>query len=121
MSKEVIEQELHTPETASARRLVHKASTPSPKSSSHYDNVSSTLSRTRTKLGLHAQHPVKYDDSELHQMDLLWPKIRLILREPFAEFFGVVIMILFGDGSVAQVLLTKDQTSAPGGMLLEDP
>lgn len=48
-------------------------------------------------------------------MDLLWPRIRLILREPFAEFFGVMIMILFGDGSVAQVLLSKDQNSAPGG------
>lgn len=37
------------------------------------------------------------------------------LKEPLAEFFGVMIMVCFGDGSVAQVLLSAGQTSAPGG------
>jgi len=32
-----------------------------------------------------------------------------------AEFFGVMIMVCFGNGSVAQVLLSTGQTSAPGG------
>ncbi|KAI5460414.1 aquaporin-like protein [Mariannaea sp. PMI_226] len=29
------------------------------------------------------------------------------MREPFSEFFGVMILILFGDGSVAQVVLGR--------------
>lgn len=38
--------------------------------------------------------------------ELMWPKIRRICREPFSEFFGVFILILFGDGVVAQVVLS---------------
>jgi aquaglyceroporin related protein len=38
-----------------------------------------------------------------------------VLREPFAEFWGVAIMVMFGNGSVAQVLLSTGQTTAPGG------
>ncbi|EEQ34931.1 glycerol channel [Microsporum canis] len=41
--------------------------------------------------------------------ELLWPKIRTKLREPFAEFFGVFILILFGDGVVAQVVLSDSK------------
>ncbi|KAH7019613.1 aquaporin-like protein [Ilyonectria destructans] len=29
------------------------------------------------------------------------------MREPFSEFFGVMVLLLFGDGSVAQVVLGK--------------
>ncbi|PGH10586.1 hypothetical protein AJ79_05409 [Helicocarpus griseus UAMH5409] len=36
----------------------------------------------------------------------LWCRIRHTLREPFSEFFGVFILVLFGDGSVAQVVLS---------------
>ncbi|EDN03338.1 hypothetical protein HCAG_01203 [Histoplasma mississippiense (nom. inval.)] len=36
----------------------------------------------------------------------LWSRIRYKLREPFAEFVGVFILVLFGDGSVAQVILS---------------
>lgn len=39
----------------------------------------------------------------------LWSRIRYTLREPFSEFFGTMILILFGDGVVAQVTLSKDQ------------
>lgn len=38
--------------------------------------------------------------------ELHWSKIRMFLREPFSEFFGVFVMILFGDGVVAQVVLS---------------
>lgn len=38
--------------------------------------------------------------------DLAWSRIRFYLREPLAEFFGVFILILFGDGVVAQVVLS---------------
>lgn len=39
----------------------------------------------------------------------LWPKIRHFLREPFAEFWGCVILIVLGDGSVAQVTLSNGE------------
>ena len=38
--------------------------------------------------------------------DLWWSRVRHKLREPFSEFFGVFILIMFGDGVVAQVVLS---------------
>lgn len=38
--------------------------------------------------------------------DLFWSRIRHTFREPLAEFFGVFVLILFGDGVVAQVVLS---------------
>lgn len=38
---------------------------------------------------------------------LLWPRIRHTLRAPFAEFMGTFILIMFGDGVVAQVTLSN--------------
>lgn len=37
---------------------------------------------------------------------LTWPRIRHMLREPFSEFLGTFILIMFGDGVVAQVVLS---------------
>ncbi|KAL2364184.1 Aquaporin-9 [Blastomyces dermatitidis] len=37
----------------------------------------------------------------------LWCRIRYKLREPFSEFVGVFMIVLFGDGSVAQVILSN--------------
>lgn len=72
----------------------------------------SALSSIRTKIGLEPEPPI-LDDHQVHD-HLTWSSVRVIFREPFAEFFGVFIMILFGDGSVAQVLLSAGQKSAPG-------
>ncbi|KAG5362557.1 putative membrane protein [Yarrowia sp. C11] len=36
----------------------------------------------------------------------LWPRIRHYMREPFAEFWGCLILLLLGDGVVAQVTLS---------------
>jgi len=72
-----------------------------------------TLSTIRTKLGLESEAPIVDEHTE-HE-HLAWSSIRIVLREPFAEFFGTFIMVLFGDGSVAQVLLSAGQTTAPGG------
>ncbi|CZR65721.1 related to channel proteins [Phialocephala subalpina] len=72
----------------------------------HLENVPTDHSR------LAAEAPI-LDEHDVHE-SLRWSSIRTILREPFAEFFGVFIMILFGDGSVAQVLLSGGQKSAPG-------
>lgn len=38
---------------------------------------------------------------------LTWPRIRRALREPLSEFMGTFILIMFGDGVVAQVVLSK--------------
>ncbi|RKF54807.1 putative membrane protein, partial [Erysiphe neolycopersici] len=37
-----------------------------------------------------------------------WSNVRHTLREPLAEFFGVFILVLFGDGSIAQVVLSNN-------------
>lgn len=42
----------------------------------------------------------------------------MTLREPFAEFWGTAVMVFFGNGSVAQVLLSQGTAvvaAAPGG------
>jgi aquaglyceroporin related protein, other eukaryote len=85
------------------------------KQSSSFEKTSSNWQTTRSRLGLHPTAPIHEDHDTAPHSDLLWSKIRLVLREPFAEFWGVFIMMLFGDGSVAQVMLSTGETSAPGG------
>ena len=43
-----------------------------------------------------------------HHKNLWWNRVRHHLKDPFAEFMGTFIMILFGDGSVAQVYLSAN-------------
>ncbi|CCH44822.1 Glycerol uptake/efflux facilitator protein [Wickerhamomyces ciferrii] len=38
-----------------------------------------------------------------------WQKIRHAFREPFAEFLGTMILVMFGDGVVAQKVLSKGE------------
>ena len=38
-----------------------------------------------------------------------WVRLRQALRDPFSEFLGVFTLIMFGDGVVAQVVLSKGQ------------
>jgi aquaglyceroporin related protein len=68
----------------------------------------------RSKIGLHPLAPVDEEHDRAEHQDLLWSRIRLALREPFAEFMGVFILVLFGNGSVAQVQLSAGQKTAPG-------
>lgn len=50
------------------------------------------------------------EDEEYEQHHtLLWERIRHYCRDPFAEFMGTMIMIIFGDGSVAQVWLSTNK------------
>lgn len=58
----------------------------------------SNPTRTRTLLGLTPSAPLVYEHQDLEHHDLVWSRVRLALREPFAEFFGTFIMVLFGDG-----------------------
>jgi hypothetical protein len=44
--------------------------------------------------------------------ELAWSRIRHYMREPFAEFFGTFVMIMFGDGVVAQVVLSGSKNGA---------
>jgi aquaglyceroporin related protein len=39
----------------------------------------------------------------------LWTRIRACCREAFSEFFGTLILVLFGNGVVAQVVLSNNQ------------
>lgn len=76
-----------------------------------------TMSSVRSYMGLQPEAPIDEEHEHLEHHKLLWSRIRLALREPFAEFFGTFIMVLFGDGSVAQVLLSASNTTstiAPG-------
>lgn len=52
-------------------------------------------------------HIVPQDDVIEAMPDLWWSRVRHTLREPLSEFFGVFILILFGDGVVAQVVLSN--------------
>jgi len=38
---------------------------------------------------------------------LRWPRIRHVFREALSEFMGTFILIMFGDGVVAQVVLSN--------------
>ena len=53
-------------------------------------------------------HKIPQADAVQAEPDLLWSRIRHFLREPLAEFFGVFILIMFGDGVVAQVVLSSE-------------
>ncbi|SLM38083.1 aquaglyceroporin like other eukaryote [Lasallia pustulata] len=53
-------------------------------------------------------HRIPQDEEVQSEPDLLWSRIRRYLREPFSEFFGVFILIMFGDGVVAQVVLSNE-------------
>lgn len=45
---------------------------------------------------------------EEERQRLAWSRIRSTCQEAFSEFFGTMVMILFGDGVVAQVVLSKN-------------
>jgi len=51
-------------------------------------------------------HKIPQEDAVQAMPDLWWSRTRHTLREPFSEFFGTMILILFGDGVVAQVVLS---------------
>lgn len=55
----------------------------------------------------HDVHP-QVDAVESHP-ELWWSKLRHVCQDAFSEFFGVFVLILFGNGSIAQVLLSEEQ------------
>jgi aquaglyceroporin related protein len=65
-------------------------------SMSQDENASTTASKQQT-LPEHAYE------------ELWWPKRREFFQDYFSEFAGTMIMILFGDGVVAQVVLSENE------------
>jgi aquaglyceroporin related protein len=53
--------------------------------------------------GAGIDHQITQKQAIQQGRQLLWSRIRHTLRDPFSEFFGCFILILFGDGVVAQV------------------
>lgn len=110
---------LHSPNTNGSEHNETISPLPRPQTkdstTSSFQKTSSNLQNTRSFLGLHPVAPVEEEHDESEHSDLLWPRIRMSLKEPFAEFWGVFILVLFGDAGVAQVLLSTNQVSAPGG------
>ena len=51
-------------------------------------------------------------EDEEYGGSLAWSRIRRMLQMGFSEFFGTFILILFGLGSIAQVVLSSDQKGA---------
>ncbi|KAF1950879.1 aquaporin [Byssothecium circinans] len=76
------------------------------------NSASSHLQRTRSTLGLHPVAPLDQEHDHDERQKLLWSRVRIALREPFAEFFGTMILVLFGDGSVAQVVLSGNKSGS---------
>jgi aquaglyceroporin related protein len=92
------------------------ADTDEASSAQHLETTRTSRKMTsfRSALGLHPLAPIDETHDTAPHQDLLWSKIRLALREPFSEFLGVMILVLFGNGSVAQVLLSTGSATAPG-------
>ncbi|KAF4633881.1 hypothetical protein G7Y89_g4228 [Cudoniella acicularis] len=57
-------------------------------------------------------HKIPQEEVVPAEPELWWSRVRHVMREPFSEFFGVFILILFGDGVIAQVVLSD---GAKGG------
>jgi aquaglyceroporin related protein len=85
-----------------------KASLPSP-TVSHDENIdpikttnlegsSSGSEDAYAEHGPGIDHKIPQEDVKEAKPDLWWGRTRHILREPLSEFFGVFILILFGDG-----------------------
>lgn len=61
-----------------------------------------------------ALHQKDYEEDYAKHHKLLWSRIRHTIRDPVAEFLGCFILIIFGDGSVAQVLLSTNPNLPKG-------
>lgn len=71
-------------------------------------------SSSNGKIVEHREHRLSLPNSSdghdaLHvpEAECTWYRVRRFMQEPFSEFFGVFALILFGDGVVAQVVLSN--------------
>ena len=59
--------------------------------------------------GAPVDHKGPQEDVVQASPDLAWSRVRRYLREPFSEFLGTFILVMFGDGVVAQVVLSNGE------------
>ncbi|GIZ42549.1 hypothetical protein CKM354_000581100 [Cercospora kikuchii] len=76
--------------------------------------ASSTLQTPRAWMGLAPMATVDEELDHAEHNHFFWSKVKIAFKEPFAEFWGTFVLVLFGTGSIAQTLLTANDTSAPG-------
>jgi hypothetical protein len=64
---------------------------------------------TKTSNASHKIMDADFGHASGQEMDRIpvWVRFRKYMRDPFAEFMGVLTLIIFGDGVVAQVVLSK--------------
>lgn len=48
-------------------------------------------------------------DTHIDSPRLAWCRARALCRDAFSEFLGTMILVLFGDGVVAQVILSRGE------------
>lgn len=63
------------------------------------------------KIVEHREHRHESPESPIDEQIVVqpfgaWYRMKVLLQDPISEFFGVFFMILFGDGVVAQVVLS---------------
>jgi aquaglyceroporin related protein len=75
-------------------------------SASHDSGCGSLCMADKNESAIHHINP---EVESPYTRPLLWSKVREYCRDAFSEFFGTMILILFGDGVVAQVLLSHGE------------
>jgi len=88
-----------------------------PHNTSHRENREVPSNESSPRAPPYAEHGPLIDRSQTAERisekamnaALLWPRIRHHCRGPFSEFMGTFILIMFGDGVVAQVTLSDKQ------------
>ncbi|XMA13726.1 hypothetical protein WAI453_006517 [Rhynchosporium graminicola] len=88
---------------------------PSTSHSTHSHNHSDSILKDDREVQAYGEHgpgidhQITQDGAVPARPDLWWSRMRHTFREPLSEFFGVFILILFGDGVVAQVVLSNGE------------
>ncbi|QUC16161.1 uncharacterized protein UV8b_00402 [Ustilaginoidea virens] len=86
-----------------------------PQSQRPYTASESSLNKTAPIISTAMGGSVPPDDPSRDQdmipaeNQLRWPRVRSIWQDAFSEFFGTMVLILFGDGVVAQVVLSNNK------------
>lgn len=73
----------------------------------HRSSSEAEMQAPHAEHGPTIDHKISNENVIQARPDITWSRVRAKLREPLAEFFGVFILIMFGDGVVAQVVLSK--------------
>lgn len=99
--------------------IAHKEYTENPRSQARPSYDGRTLAQTPTAqpYRTYEEHGIlidgDQDDADAkadyeHHKHLWWYRVRYTMADAFSEFCGCLILIIFGDGSVAQVLLSAN-------------